>query len=61
VTVETGSVLRNVKLRDSVIGRDTTIERADLHDSMIGDNATVRGVNGVLSIGSDSQVDGTAD
>ncbi|MBR9991117.1 MAG: NTP transferase domain-containing protein [Gemmatimonadetes bacterium] len=59
VTVETGSVLRNVKLRDCVIGASTTIEDSDLHDSMIGDNVTVRGVNGVVSIGNDSQVDGS--
>jgi glucose-1-phosphate thymidylyltransferase len=60
VTVETGSVLRNAKLRDTVIGRSTTIEDSDLHDSMIGDDVVVRGVNGVVSIGSNSQVDGTA-
>jgi glucose-1-phosphate thymidylyltransferase len=60
VTVETGSVLRNAKLRDTVIGRSTTIEDSDLHDSMIGDDVVVRGVNGVVSIGSNSHVDGTA-
>jgi glucose-1-phosphate thymidylyltransferase len=60
VTVETGSVLRNTKLRDTVIGRSTTIEDSELHDSMIGDDVVVRGVNGVVSIGSNSQVDGTA-
>lgn len=59
VTVETGSVVRNAKLRDTVVGRSTTIEDADLHDSMIGDGAVVRGVNGVVSIGSNSQIDGT--
>ncbi|MGH7465070.1 MAG: sugar phosphate nucleotidyltransferase, partial [Longimicrobiales bacterium] len=59
VTVESGSVLRHAKLRDCVIGRSTSLENVDLHDSMIGDNAIVRGVNGVLSIGSDAQVDGT--
>jgi glucose-1-phosphate thymidylyltransferase len=59
VTLETGSVVRGAKLRDSVVGRDTTIENAELHDSMIGDHATVRGVKGVVSVGSHSQVDGT--
>lgn len=58
VTVETGSVLRNAKLRDTVVGKSVTIENADLHDSMIGDNALVRGVNGAVSVGSQSQVDG---
>ena len=60
VTVETGSVLRNAKLRDTLVGRSTTIEDSDLHDSMIGDDVVVRGVNGVVSIGSNSQVDGKA-
>ena len=60
VTVETGSVLRNAKLRDTIVGRSTTIEDSDLHDSMIGNDVVVRGVNGVVSIGSNSQVDGTA-
>lgn len=59
VTVESGSVLRNAKVRNSVLGRSVTIENADLHDSMIGDDAVVRGVNGVVSIGSNSEVDGT--
>ena len=58
VTVETGSVLRNAKLRDTVVGKSVTIEDAELHDSMIGDNAVVRGVKGAVSIGNESQVDG---
>ena len=58
VTVETGSVLRNARLRDTVVGQSTTIEHAALHDSMIGSNVTVRGVNGSVSIGSDSKVEG---
>ncbi|HSK17911.1 MAG TPA: sugar phosphate nucleotidyltransferase [Longimicrobiales bacterium] len=59
VTVETGSVLRNAKLRDTVVGESVTIEDAELHDSMIGDNAVVRGVRGAVSIGNESRVDGS--
>jgi glucose-1-phosphate thymidylyltransferase len=58
VTVESGSVVRNSKLRDTIVGASTTIENATLHDSMIGRNSTVRGVSGVLSVGDDSSVDG---
>jgi glucose-1-phosphate thymidylyltransferase len=60
VTVEAGCTLRNAKLRDTVVGRSTTIENADLHDSMIGDDVVLRGVNGVVSIGSNSHIDGNA-
>ena len=60
VTIESGSVVRNSKLRDTILGRSVTIERASLHDSMIGDHAVVRGVSGSLSIASHSQLDGEA-
>ncbi|CAN5708208.1 sugar phosphate nucleotidyltransferase [soil metagenome] len=58
VTVEAGSVLRRSKLRDSIIGASVTIEDAELHDSMVGDNATVRNCRGAFSIGDNSHVDG---
>jgi glucose-1-phosphate thymidylyltransferase len=60
VTVETGSVLRRSKLRDAIVGASTTIEDAALHDSLVGDNVTIRGVHGAVSIGNDSSVDGRA-
>ncbi|HEX6306997.1 MAG TPA: sugar phosphate nucleotidyltransferase [Longimicrobiales bacterium] len=58
VTIESDSVVRNSKLRDTIVGRAVTIEDAALHDSMLGDHATVRGVNGVVSIASHSRVEG---
>jgi glucose-1-phosphate thymidylyltransferase len=58
VTIETGSTVRGSSLRDTIIGSDVTIENAQLHDSLIGDRAVVRGVNGTVSAGADTQIDG---
>lgn len=57
VTIEGGSVLRNTKLRDTIVGEDVTIENAELHDSMIGNHAVVRGVVGSINVGDHSTVD----
>ena len=57
VTVETGCVIRNSKLRDTIVGEQVTIENADLHDSVIGDNAVVKGVKGSVNLGSYSSVE----
>ncbi|MEX0907777.1 MAG: sugar phosphate nucleotidyltransferase [Gemmatimonadota bacterium] len=57
VTVEAGSVLRHSTLRDTIIGPSTTIENAQLHDSMVGGYASVRGVSGVLSVGDHTSID----
>jgi glucose-1-phosphate thymidylyltransferase len=56
VTIETGSVVRRSTVRDTIVGASATIEDAKLHDSMLGDNACIRGVSGVVSVAADSQV-----
>ena len=58
VTVGTGSLLRNVKLRDALIGENCTVEDSDLHDTMIGDHAVVRGVRGSVQVCDHSVVGG---
>ncbi len=57
VSIETGCVIRNSKLRDSIVGENVTIENADLHDSVIGDHAVVTGVNGSVNLGAHSSVE----
>ena len=59
VTIETGGVLKNVKLSNSILGENVTVEDAELHDSFIGDDTIVRGVKGVLNLGSHSTVVGS--
>ena len=56
VTIDSGSVVRNSKLRDTIIGADVTLEGVELHDSMIGDNSVVRGIKGSVNLGNHSAV-----
>ncbi len=58
VTIGTGSVVRNSKVRDSIIGDDVRVEDADLRDSMIGARAVVRDVTGSVNAGDDAQING---
>ncbi|HSL69145.1 MAG TPA: sugar phosphate nucleotidyltransferase [Longimicrobiales bacterium] len=56
VTIESGCVLKNVTLRDAIIGEQVRLENCDLHDSVIGDNSVLRDLNGSVSLGERSSV-----
>jgi glucose-1-phosphate thymidylyltransferase len=56
VTIETGSVIRRSKLRDTIIGENSSVENAELSKSVIGDNCVVRGVKGSTNLGDHSSV-----
>ena len=56
VTVGRGSVLRNSKLRDTIVGEESTIESSELHDSLVGSHVEVVGVTGQVDLGDHSQV-----
>jgi glucose-1-phosphate thymidylyltransferase len=58
VTVEPGTVIRRAKLRDTIVGADSTLEDVTLHDSLIGDSVLVRGVSGSVSLGDHAEVRG---
>lgn len=58
VTIETGTVVRNSKLRDAILGAKTVVEDADLHDTLIGDNSIVRAIRGSVNVGDDCVVTG---
>jgi glucose-1-phosphate thymidylyltransferase len=58
VTIEEGSKIRRTKLRDAIIGRDAIIEDCDLHASIVGDRAVLRGVSGSVNVAADSVIDG---
>ena len=45
-------------LRDSVVGRDAKLSHVKLVNSLLGDAVVVSGVNGSLSIGDHSEVNG---
>lgn len=57
VSIETGSVITNSKIRDAIIGENVTIESAELHDSLIGNNAVVNSVRGSVNVGDDSVIE----
>ncbi len=57
VTVEAGTAIRGSTLRDCIVGADAVIEDCDLHDSVIGDRAVVRGVTGSVSVAADSVIE----
>jgi glucose-1-phosphate thymidylyltransferase len=58
VTIMTGSVIKNSKLHDCIIGERAHIEGSELHDSMIGSNVTIQNFTGSLSVVDHSQVKG---
>ena len=56
VTIETGCVIRNARLRNVIVGEHTKIENAELHDSVIGNHCAVSGVKASLNIGDHATV-----
>jgi glucose-1-phosphate thymidylyltransferase len=58
VTLERGTRAEGCELRDTVVGQDAVLERARLHDSLVGAHAQVRDVAGTLSVTDHSVVEG---
>lgn len=56
VTIEADAVVKGSKLRDTIVGRNASIENATLHDSLVGAHSIVRGVTGSVNIGDHSTV-----
>ncbi len=57
VTIAEGSVVRRSIIQDSIINKGAFIEDAVLAQSLIGDNAVVRGTFDRLNVGDSSQID----
>lgn len=60
VSLASAAVVRRSRLRDCIVGKDTVIEDCDLHDSLVGDHALLRGISGRVSLGDDSVADSAA-
>jgi glucose-1-phosphate thymidylyltransferase len=60
VTIESGSVVRNAKLRDTLVGRNSEIEASELHGSLIGEQVKVKHVRGSVSVTDHSELLGEA-
>jgi glucose-1-phosphate thymidylyltransferase len=56
VVLEAGTAVRDSSIRESMVGRKCRIERAELSESMLGDEVVVVGVLGTASLGSNSEV-----
>ena len=56
VSVARGSVVRNSRLRDCIVGAHTRIEGCDLTGSVIGDHVTLVGITGTVNVGDHSEV-----
>jgi glucose-1-phosphate thymidylyltransferase len=56
VSIARGSVVRRSRLRNCIVGADSTIEECDLRASVIGDNASVVGITGTVNLGDHSEV-----
>jgi glucose-1-phosphate thymidylyltransferase len=56
VSVASGTVITNSKIKDSVIGERTKISDSSLESSIIGDETVVNGVSAKLNVGDHSTV-----
>jgi glucose-1-phosphate thymidylyltransferase len=57
VSIAAGSVVRRSSLRDVIINENALVDTVLLHNSLIGDNAIVRGSYRKLNVGDSSEVD----
>lgn len=58
VTVSHGSTIKSSVIKDSIIGERTTVESAKLHNSLIGNDAIIQGIEGSLSVTDHSEIVG---
>jgi len=56
VSVSAGSVIRESKLRDTIVGASTKISGSRLSASLIGDEAVLENVRGTVSVGDHSEI-----
>ena len=61
VSIGKGTVIERSVLRDTIVGEKARISGAQLHESLIGDEAVVEGVVGGLTISDHSEVLGRAE
>ncbi len=57
VTLERGTTVADSEVRDSVVGRNVTLESVQLHDSLVGSESILRGVTGSVSVTDHSVVE----
>ena len=56
VTLGKGSSVRGSRLRDTIVGANSSVVRCDLHDSLVGNDVELAGVKGQVDVGDHSTV-----
>lgn len=51
VSIGAGSVIRGTRLSHCIVGENTTLERCDLSQSLVGDHVEAKGLSGTVSLG----------
>ncbi|MFQ5747157.1 MAG: sugar phosphate nucleotidyltransferase [Gemmatimonadota bacterium] len=59
VSIAAGSVIRGSRLRDCIVGEGTVLENCRLESSIVGDSVTASGLEGRVSLGDHTTVDGS--
>ncbi|MCB2231642.1 NTP transferase domain-containing protein [bacterium] len=57
VSIGDGAVVRNCIIKDSIIGRDASVEQSELESSLIGNKAKVVRAKGQINLGDHSEVE----
>ncbi len=56
VSIGTGSVIESSTLKNTIVGTNSKITKSALHDSLVGDNTVIDGIQGEVTLGSDSEI-----
>ncbi len=56
VSISAGAVVRNSKLRDTIVGAGSRLIGSRLTGSLVGDDVSLEGVHGSVTIGDHSEV-----
>jgi glucose-1-phosphate thymidylyltransferase len=56
VTLGRGTAISGSRMRDTIVGSNSRLDRCDLHDSLIGNGVLLSGAKGQVDIGDDSSV-----
>jgi glucose-1-phosphate thymidylyltransferase len=59
VTLEAGSTVRDSRISESIIGRNTLVERSEISTSMLGESTVVTDFTGQLNLGDHGEVRGS--
>lgn len=57
VSIDEGTTVRGSIVRDSIVGRDADLESVSIQESIVGDNARVRGNVNRLNVGDNSSIE----